>query len=433
MIRASFPPAELLNKTSKYKIIRGKSLHPHGAIPRRCSESVTEYILATSHLAEPQFEQSYRTSVPDRPNDDLTTNLLMIWQQVLGVDSVDVDQNFFDLGGESSLAVQMFAQVEEAFGVKLPLATLYEAPTVAELSAILRDEVPYVGWSPLVPIQTSGSRPPFFCMHGAGGNVLTYRELSKHLGSDQPFYGLQCPGLDGKCPPLAKIEDMARLYVKEIRKVQPNGPYFLGGYCMGGTIAYEVAQQLSQAGETVALLALFDTMNWHKIPLNIWTKGSHTLQQWYFHLAAFLCLNSSGRKKFLREKWAVLRNRIPVWRGTILSWFGKQPAPSATDDLLLATIWKTNDRASWTYLPKPYVGRITDIRPEKQYWVFSKPELKWDELAQAGQQTITLPLYPGSMLVEPFVAHLAGALRKCMDAASDNKDTSLDHVADIHA
>ena len=194
---------------------------------------------------------------PIASNDDLTTKLSLIWQQLLGVDSVAIDQNFFDLGGESSLAVQMFARVEEAFGVKLPLATLYEAPTIAELSAILRSEVPYAGWSPLVPIQISGSRPPFFCMHGAGGNVLTYRELSKHLGSDQPFYGLQCPGLDGKCPPLTKIEDMARLYGREIRKVQPNGPYFLGGYCMGGTIAYEVAQQLTQAGESCCSIGPF--------------------------------------------------------------------------------------------------------------------------------------------------------------------------------
>lgn len=403
--------------------------------PSSWSESVTEFTLATSqqYLAESQFEQSDPASLSDRPNDDLTANLLLIWQQVLAVDSVAVDQNFFDLGGESSLAVQMFARVEEAFGVKLPLATLYEAPTVAELSAILRNEVPYAGWSPIVPIQTSGSRPPFFCMHGAGGNVLTYRQLSKHLGSDQPFYGLQCPGLDGKCPALTKIEDMARLYAREIRKVQPKGPYFLGGYCMGGTIAYEVAQQLTQTGENIALLALFDTMNWHKIPLNIWTKGSHTLQQWYFHLAAFLCLDSSGQKKFLREKWAVLRNRIPVWRGTMLSFFGRQVSPAATDDLLLATIWETNDRASWSYLPKPYGGRVTDIRPAKQYRVFSKPDLKWDELAQAGQQTITLPVYPGSMLVEPFVAQLAAALRNCLDATNEKKESFLDRVANIHA
>ena len=382
------------------------------------------------NVAEEYLAESQQRSIAPRPVDDIDAKLCAMWQQVLGTDSVSADQNFFDLGGESSLAVQMFARIEETFGVKLPLATLYEAPTVAELAAILRDEVPYSGWSPVVPIQPQGSRPPFFCMHGAGGNVLNYRELSRHLGSDQPFYGLQCPGLDGKCPPLTKVEDMARLYVKEIRKVQPAGPYFIGGYCMGGTVAYEVAQQLISAGETVAMLAVFDTMNWHKIPLNIWTRGSHSVQQWYFHLAAFLYLDSTGRKKFFREKWAVLRSRIPVWRGTIQSWFGKSLSSAASEDVLLATIWKINDHASWTYIPKPYVGKITDIRPSKQYWVFSKPDLKWDKFAQQGQETTTIPVYPGSMLVEPFVSELATALRKSLDAAI--KESAL-HATDVSA
>ena len=361
--------------------------------------------------------EAQQQSVRPLKVEDIGAKLCAIWQQVLGIDCVASDQNFFDLGGESSLAVQMFARIEEVFGVKLPLATLYEAPTIGELSAMLRDEVPYSGWSPAVPIQPHGSRPPFFCMHGAGGNVLNYRELSKCLGVDQPFYGLQCPGLDGKCPPLTKVEDMARLYVKEIRRIQTTGPYFIGGYCMGGTVAYEVAQQLIGAGETVAMLAMFDTMNWHKIPLNVWTRGSHSLQQWYFHIAAFFCLDSAGRKKLFREKWAVLRNRIPVWRGTVQSWFGKTPSSAASEDVLLATIWKINDHASWTYVPKPYVGKIIDIRPSKQYRVFSKPDLKWDKFAQQGQESIIIPVYPGSMLVEPFVSELAAALRKCLDTA----------------
>jgi hypothetical protein len=116
----------------------------------------------------------------------------------------------------------------------------------------------------------------------------------------------------------------------------------------------------------------------------------------------------------------VLRSRIPVWRGTIRSWLGKNVSSAASGDLLLATIWKINDHASWTYIPKPYAGKITDIRPSKQYLVFGKPDLKWNDLALAGQETIVIPVYPGSMLVEPFVSELAMALRKCLDAASNN-------------
>src|SRR3984893_544508 len=198
--------------------------------------------------------------------DDTARQLGLIWQELLGVDSVGLDQNYFDLGGDSVLAVHLFAQIEKTFRVKLPLATLFDAPTIQELAGILRSEAPSKGWSPLVAIQDSGSRPPFFCVHGAGGNVLIYRELSQHLGPDQPFYGLQSQGLDGASPPLTRIEDMAALYLTGIRSEQPNGPYFIGGYCGGGLIAYEVAQRLEGAGEEVALLALLDTMNFSHIP-----------------------------------------------------------------------------------------------------------------------------------------------------------------------
>ena len=104
-------------------------------------------------------------------------------KKLLGVESIGLDQNYFDLGGDSVLAVHLFAQIEKVFDVKLPLATLFEAPTIQELAGILRSEASTSGWSPLVAIQPSGSRPPFFCIHGAGGNVLIYRELSQNLGS----------------------------------------------------------------------------------------------------------------------------------------------------------------------------------------------------------------------------------------------------------
>jgi len=363
--------------------------------------------------------------LPKVAGDDVSQRLAQIWQEVLGIESVGFDQNYFDLGGDSSLAVQMFAKIERAFNLKLPLAVLYDAPTIEELAQILRGEVSASGWSPLVAIQPEGSRPPFFCMHGAGGNVLNYRDLSKHLGSEQPFYGLQCQGLDRSSLPLTTIEDMAALYVREIRKVQPHGPYFLGGYCMGGTIAFEVAQQLRADSEQVALLALFDTSNWHKVPLNLWTKGSHACQQWLFHVASFMSLDSAGKLKFLREKSVILRSRIPVWWGILLYKFGKPPHEAASEALLLARIWKTNDRACWTYLPKAYPGAITDFRPKKQYWVFNKPDLKWDQLAEGGEHSVVLPVYPASMLVEPFVRHLATGLRSAIDEAWQRQPTEI--------
>jgi len=268
-----------------------------------------------------------------------------------------------------------------------------------------------------VPIQPLGSRPTLFCIHGAGGTVLMYRELSKHLGNDQPFYGLQAQGLDGSAPPLTKIEEMAAVYVREIRRLQSHGPYFIAGYCMGGTVALEIAQQLHQLGETIALLALFDTMNWRTIPLTTWTKLSHASQQLFFHAGSFLCLDSEGKAKFFRGKVRELKNRIPVWQGLLLSRFSNGSRAAASDSIVLGRIWQANDYASWNYIAKPYPGKITDIRPARQYRIFSGPESKWDRLAQGGQEVIILPVNPASMLVEPFVEHLAIAVRRSIDSA----------------
>jgi phthiocerol/phenolphthiocerol synthesis type-I polyketide synthase E len=370
-------------------------------------------------------EETYRpaavthllTSQVNTREGDTAKQLSRIWQEQLGVGDVGLDQNFFDLGGDSSLAVRMFSEIEKIFGVKLPLATLYESPTIEELARVLRGEVSASGWSPLVAIQPEGSRPPLFCFHGAGGNVLIYRDLSRHLGLDQPFYGLQAQGLDGSRAPLTTIEEMAALYVKEIRKTQPHGPYFLGGYCGGGTIAYEAAQQLQGDGERVALLALFDTMNWSKIPVTLWSKGTYAYQRLVFHAASFLSLDFGDQSKFLREKMEVLRNRIPVWRGILLAKLGKDPSSAASTSLVLGRIWQTNDLACWHYVPRPYPGVVTDFRPSAQYRIFNKPDVKWDRLAQGGQEVVVLPVNPASMLVEPFVEHLAVALRRSMDAA----------------
>lgn len=347
----------------------------------------------------------------------IESQLVNLWQKLLSLDSVSIDQNFFDLGGDSSLAVRMFAEIEKTYKVKLPLATLYETPTIEELAGVIRGETSTSGWSPLVAIQPEGSRPPFFCFHGAGGNVLIYRDLSKRLGSDQPFYGLQAQGLDGSLPPLTTIEEMATLYVKQIRKVQPHGPYFLGGYCGGGTIAYEAAQQLHSEGERVALLAMFDTMNWSKIPITLWSKSSYAFQRLVFHAASFLSLDIAGVSKYLDEKTEIFRNRIPVWRGMLLARFTRHPDAASSSAIVLGKIWQTNDDACWRYQPKSYAGAVTDFRPSRQYRIFDKPDLKWDQLAQGGQEVVVLPVYPASMLLEPFVKHLAEALTKAVDHA----------------
>jgi amino acid adenylation domain-containing protein len=192
------------------------------------------------------------------PTDELELKLIKIWEKVLNVRHIGINDNFFELGGHSLLAVHLFALIEKAFGRNLPLATLFQAPTVKQLARALRDEGWPESWSSLVMIQGGGTRPPFFCVHAAGGNVLEYYDLARQLGPDQPFYGLQSKGLNGKEEPLPNITDMAAHYIREMREVQPEGPYLIGGRSLGGTIAFEMAGQLEAAGEEVALLALLD-------------------------------------------------------------------------------------------------------------------------------------------------------------------------------
>ena len=191
--------------------------------------------------------------------DELELRLVRIWETILGVQPIGVHDSFFDLGGHSLNAIRMFAEVEEAFGKNIPLATLFEASTIEKLAGILRQD----GWaepeSSLVPIQPHGARPPFFCIHAKGGNVLFYRDLARHMGTDQPFYGIQARRLAGRQVGHATVEEMAAFYIDQIQKLQPEGPYYLGGSSFGGLAAFEIAQQLHRRGEKVGLVALLDT------------------------------------------------------------------------------------------------------------------------------------------------------------------------------
>ncbi|WP_169218415.1 non-ribosomal peptide synthetase [Brasilonema sp. UFV-L1] len=194
------------------------------------------------------------------PLDIVEQKLAQIWAEVLKVYPVGVKDNFFELGGHSLLAVQLMAQIEQQFKQNLPLATLFQNSTIEQLATILRQPIDALNWSPLVPIQPNGSKRPFFCVPGAGGNTIYLYNLAHHLGKEQPFYGLQSLGLDGESKPHTRIEDMAAYYIEAIQSIQPSGPYLLGGHSFGGMVAFEMATQLHKRGYEVALLALLDSV-----------------------------------------------------------------------------------------------------------------------------------------------------------------------------
>ncbi|NEO42370.1 MAG: amino acid adenylation domain-containing protein [Moorea sp. SIOASIH] len=207
-------------------------------------------------LPAPDTAQLQENFVP--PRDLVELQLTKIWSNILNICSVGVRDNFFDIGGNSLFAIRLMAQIEEQFQRNLSLATLFQGQTIEKLATVLREVPDHISWSSLVPIQTSGYKPPFFCIAGGGGNVLYFYHLSRYLGQDQPFYALQAVGLDGESEPFTRVEDMGAYYIKAIKSVQSQGPYFLGGHSFGALVAFEVAQQLQKHGNEVALLAILD-------------------------------------------------------------------------------------------------------------------------------------------------------------------------------
>lgn len=243
-------------------------------------------------------ERSSTISTPSTPTE---ITLTKIWKDLLRLKQIDRHDNFFELGGHSLLATQLTSRVRDAFGLELPLKSVFAAPTIAQLASILETrhdntsapqipplvhldrsryrrkrstlaipspEIPpalstptihHAVRSPLVPLSLGGNKSPFFCVHPMFGVVFPYLELAHHLGDDRSFYGLQPLGLDGKSAPLNRMEAIAAYYVQAIQTLQPHGPYFLGGWSFGGLVAFEMAQQLIQAGEQVAFLAILDT------------------------------------------------------------------------------------------------------------------------------------------------------------------------------
>ncbi|MGD1950357.1 MAG: SDR family NAD(P)-dependent oxidoreductase [Leptolyngbyaceae cyanobacterium] len=196
----------------------------------------------------------------NQPKTLTEEKLATIWKEVLGISTISRRDNFFELGGTSVLAARLFLQIEQVLDVSLPLASLFQAPTIAQLGQMLEQENDDPDlWSSLVPIRSQGGKPPLFLVHAGFGDVVGFEGLVRHLDSNRPVYALRPMDLSGQHEPLPTIEAMAAHYVAELQKQYPEGPYFLGGQCTGGTVAFEMAQQLKVQGHIVEFLGLLDT------------------------------------------------------------------------------------------------------------------------------------------------------------------------------
>jgi len=350
------------------------------------------------------------------PRDDLERRLVKIWQDVLAVAPIGVRDSFFDLGGHSFLAVRLFARLESELGVDLPLATLFEAPTVEGLASFVRDLVrPSVGQS-LVAIQRSGSRPPIFGLPGVDGGVLGFHTLARLLGTDQPFYGLQSRGLDGLGRPLTRIEDIAATCVREIRGLQSGGPYHLIGMCMGGVVAWEMARQLREAGQEVGLLALLET--WP--PEAVASGGPPT--SWR---APVLLEFLGARLRLYREALAALRGRerlryvlarLKPFSDLVLH---RDPFRRVRAEIRRHAVSRANLLAFQRYRLQPYAGSVMLFYAEGRPLIGDLDgRLRWHQLA-AGLETYGMPAADsGQLLREPHVRVLAAQLAVSMRRVS---------------
>ncbi|TWU45269.1 Glutamate-1-semialdehyde 2,1-aminomutase [Novipirellula aureliae] len=293
--------------------------------------------------------------------------------------------------------------------------------TATEVSlASTRDDSMPSSISTLIPIQEEGTRPPLFCMPAADGLTLVYHALSECLGSDQPVYGLHSPGVF-KEPIPDTLEALAKRFIHDLKEVQPSGPYFIAGYCSGGTTAIEVARQLLEQGDKVAILACIETYNWNTAP---WTTRStkvravYELERIRFHWQNFCLLSHRDKRQFLASKLSSLRKRTRVWRAGIASRFRRsvQSQTPTRTVVNMSDIWKKHDELAEAYVPPVYPGRLIQYRPCVDYQCYMTDEL------QAESMSITrLPNYPAATMARPFVEELASRLKEEMDAVIETK------------
>ena len=366
--------------------------------------------------ALPAPDQHSRPSSNDAsaPRSVTEQALIELWQEILGCGTINVDDNFFELGGHSLLAVRLFARIEKRFGRRLPLATLFQSSTVKQLAAAL-DQNSSSSSSSLVAIQPSGTRRPFFCVHAVGGNVLEYYDLARHLGPDQPFYGLQSFGLVAPNQTHARIEDMAAHYVKEIREVQPSGPYFIGGRSLGGIIAYETARQLRGAGQDVALLALFDSypVGHQKLSArDARGRKARRRRRLAVHFANLQGLSMPAKLQYLLNKsqYAPRKIRNAAWRAVYRSCekFGIA-MPRA-----LSSVEQFNWLAAHRFVPRLYDGPVTLFWASTDLRATFDQIAGWQKLAPGGLEVREVPGSHLDMIKEPHVAELAKQLEQSL-------------------
>jgi thioesterase domain-containing protein/acyl carrier protein len=354
--------------------------------------------------------------------ENIEETLAAWWQELLGVDQVGLDDDFFSLGGHSLIGVRLIAKIKKTFQVDLELAVLFEARTLRQLATLIggaRRPAPQVvveaqtqkAWAALVPVQPNGSKVPLFCVHANSGDVLFYEQLARALGPDQPFYAFQSPLLAQPDRTDITFEEMAALYIREMRAFYPSGPYLLGSASFGGYLLYEMARQLEEQGISPSLVLIIDLA----VPgsgerLNTRAKLGRFFEN--IREGGFRYLSKKVREKsaYFWEECFLKGAVYPAMLRACLA--AKIPLPGALR-------FYYHSKAHWRifagYKLKPFPGKITLVRVADRGWEvlgrLDDPMLGWGSLALGGVEIIDLPTGHFDMLFEPYVETFAEKLK----------------------
>ncbi|HEX6291255.1 MAG TPA: thioesterase domain-containing protein, partial [Herpetosiphonaceae bacterium] len=360
------------------------------------------------------------------PRNPTELRLAHLWEEVLNIRPIGMTDSFFALGGHSLSAMRLVSRIEQEFQHRLPLAALFQGATVEQVAQMLRGSRDTQDTNLVIGLQPHGERDPFFCVHPVSGDIFSYAALAQALGPDQPFYAIQAAGLEGECPPLTRLEVMAASYIALLRSIQAEGPYFIGGWSVGGIVAFEMARQLRQQGHEVGLLVLLDSVapayfQQYSLP----EQSDATL------IMAFIN-DLSG-----------LAARAPSMPTAVLEAADKLPPDERVQTLLEHArsaalvpqelgmdrlrqrfeVFQANIRAIQHYLPGPYAGQALLLHTRYSKGVAqSDPTLGWQELIPEGLAVAEVPGDHYSMVLPPHVETLAAALRGWLEQAQQRTD-----------
>lgn len=403
-----------------------KSKLPEYMIPRTLIEMDRIPLTANGKvdrkaLPKPEKQKEYDQRNYVAPETEIQKIIAGIWSDVLGVKRIGIKDDFFELGGHSLLALRSMIAIEKHTGKKLPLAMMFENSTIERLAKLIETDEQSIKWDCFVPIKTSGNKIPIYFIHGVGLNVLTFRSISKHLDPDQPVYGLQAKGLNGKDEPLNKMEDIAAHYISEVLHHNPKGPYAIAGYSFGGLIAFEMAKQLKQMGKEVVMLGVFDTFAYQSdyydpLPKKMLSRISEFFKKIWCtfvlmaHDPRFIV---SYRTKSMWKKASAVLNKV--------SPFKKESDPNDFQ-VYSKKIIQNLLIAARDYKLTAYDGTLDLFRAKrKAYYLPDFEYLGWTPLALKGVNIHEVPGDHAEMFNPPNVEELARILQARLDKSNNSE------------